>query len=310
MLLNMRLRWITSFALAIVGLLLTGCGSGCPDHPEGKVRVVATTTMIADLARQIGGEHVEVIGIMRSGEDPHVYEVKPNDATQIRCADLVLMNGVHLEATLGDLVDNKAQGKVVRLAEHEQIELIKGEVTDAAAAADPHCWMNVAYFRYYAEAARDALIEVDPDNADAYRQRTDVYLAELDELDAWVKEQFASVPADQRVIATSHDAFQYFGQAYGIEVHGVIGISTEQQPKPKDIQAMEKMITERGVRGLFTETSAGPTLNTIITQIAERTGATIGGSLFSDSLGEPGSGGETYIKMIRHNTTTMVEAMK
>lgn len=295
-----------SALLAVV--LLAGCTSECPPHPEGKVRVVATTTMIADLARQIGGDDVEVIGIMRSGEDPHVYEVKPNDATQIRCADLVLMNGVHLEATLGDLVDNKAGGTIVRLAEHEGIKLISGEGTQAA--ADPHCWMDVKLYRLYAEAARDALIAADPDHAAGYRERAEAYLAELDELDAWVVEQFAAIPEDQRVIVTSHDAFNYFGRAYGIEVHGVIGISTEQQPRPQDIQVLEKLVTERGVKGLFIESSTGPALNGMIEKVARNTGASVGGTLYSDSLGEPGSEPGTYIGMIRHNTTTMAEAME
>lgn len=296
--------WVLGLAL-VVGLV--GCGSGGGDD-DGRVKVVATTTMIADLARQIGGEDINLVAIMRPGEDPHIYDVKPNDATQVRNADLVLMNGVHLEATLGDIVDNKAKGKIVRLAEVEGIDLIRGAGTEAA--ADPHCWMDVKQFRLYAEAARDALIEVDPANAVNYRKRAEAYLAELDELEAWVREQFAAVPEDQLVIVTSHDAFNYFGRAYGIEVHGVIGISTEQQPRPQDIQALEALVTERGVRGLFIESSTGPQLNGIIEGVAAKTGASVGGTLYSDSLGEPGTPEGTYVGMIRHNTTTIVEAVK
>ena len=302
-----KVGWFAA-VLALIGVVgLAGCGTEAGGD-DGRVKVVATTTMIADLARQLGGEDINLVAIMRPGEDPHIYDVKPNDATQVREADLVLMNGVHLEATLGDIVENKAKGKVVALAEVQGIDLLKGEGTEAA--ADPHCWMDVKQYRRYAEAARDALIEVDPANAENYRKRAEAYLAELDALDAWVREQFAAVPAEQRVIVTSHDAFGYFGRAYGIEVHGVIGISTEQQPKPQDIQALEALVTERGVRGLFIESSTGPQLNDIIKRVAEKTGAKVGGTLFSDSLGEPGTAGGTYIGMIRHNTTTIVNAVK
>jgi manganese/zinc/iron transport system substrate-binding protein len=302
--------------LALGYWTLAGCngptnGSGTPQQ-AGRVRVVCTTTMIADLARQLAGEQAEVVGIMRVGEDPHVYEVRPRDAQQIAAADLVLMNGLHLESTLLKVVENNARGKVVALAEDPRIEPLAGQqpANGATAAPDPHGWFNVQYFRVYAERARDALCEVDPDHADGYRQRAEEYLKELDQLHAWVQKQVADVPRQGRAIVTSHDAFAYFGRAYGIDVYAVIGISTEQQPKPQDVVRLEQLVRSRGVKALFIETSVSKTLNNIVERIAANTGARIGGTLYSDSLGPPGTEAGTYLGMVRHNTRTIVEALK
>jgi manganese/zinc/iron transport system substrate-binding protein len=302
-------RWGGPLALACC--LLAGCGGGGGGQGD-KIRVVCTTTMIADLAKRLAGEDAEVVGIMRVGEDPHVYEVRPRDAQQIAAADLVLLNGLHLEATLLHVIEHNARGKVVPLAEDPRIEPLSaaGEGGGAAAAPDPHCWFNVQYFRIYAERARDALCAVDPAHADGYRRRADEYLKDLDALHAWVHQQLAAVPHERRVIVTSHDAFAYYGRAYGVEVHAVIGISTEQQPRPQDVVALEQLVRGRGVKALFLETSVSKTLNDLVGRIAESTGARIGGALYSDSLGAPESEAGSYVGMVRHNTRTIVEALR
>lgn len=297
-----------AFLIALAALfVLPGCG-GDREAATGRLSVVATTTMIEDLARRIAGPDAEVFGIMKVGEDPHVYDVRPNDAVLISKADVILTNGFHLEATLDGVIDQAANGDVVHLAEAAGIEQLGSEVY--AGAPDPHCWMDVTMFRGYAEAARDALIAADPDHADGYRQRAEEYLAQLDELEAWIKKQWESVPEEKRIIVTSHDAFNYYAAAYGVEVHGVIGISTDAQPKASDIEKLRRLIADRSVRALFLETSVAPTLNDIVQNIANDTGVSVGGTLFSDSLGAPGSGGETYLQMMRHNTQTMVEALR
>jgi manganese/zinc/iron transport system substrate-binding protein len=301
--------------LAAIWLTQAGCdGSGGKDQtrPAGKIRVVCTTTMIADLAREIGGEDAEIVGIMRVGEDPHVYEVRPRDAQQIAAADVVLMNGLHLESTLLHVVENNARGKVVALAEDPRIEPIAGPRSNrgAAAAPDPHCWFDVRCFRVYAERARDAICEADPRRAAEYRRRAEEYLKKLDDLHAWIERETAGVPRERRAIVTSHDAFAYYGRAYGIDVHAVIGISTEQQPKPQDVAGLEKLIRERGIKAIFIETSVNKTLNDIVERIAANTGVRIGGSLHSDSLGPPETEAGTYLGMVRQNTRTIVEALK
>jgi len=276
---------------------------------QDKLQVACTTTMIADLARVLAGDDAEVRGIMRPGEDPHIYDVRPRDVQLIAQADLVLMNGLHLEATLADVVENNVDpARVIRLAETPEIVPLQSETTKGA--PDPHCWFDVTYFRVYAERARDALIAADPDHEAGYRARAEVYLRELDELDTWVREQVALVPRERRVMVTSHDAFQYFGRAYDVEVLAVIGISTEQQPKPQDVSRLESKVRDRGVKALFIETSVSKTLNDIVEKVAERAGARIGGTLYSDSLGEPGTPAGTYLGMVRHNVETIVEALR
>lgn len=276
--------------------------------PAKRLTIVCTTTMIADLAQTLAGDAADVKGIMRPGEDPHVYDVRPRDVQLLASGDLILMNGLHLEATLNHVVENNAKGKVVRLAETPAIVPLESEATRGA--PDPHCWFNVAYFRVYAERARDALIEADPNSADGYRTRAQAYLTQLDELHGWVKAQVETVPRERRVMVTSHDAFQYFGRTYFVDVFAVIGISTEQQPKPQDIQRLESIVRERGVKALFIETSVSKTLNEIVEKVANNTGVKVGGTLYSDSLGAPETPEGTYLGMVRHNVKTLVEALK
>ena len=274
----------------------------------GRLTVVCTTTMIADVAKVIAGDAAEVKGIMRAGEDPHVYDVRPRDVQLLAEGDLILMNGLHLEATLAHVVENNAKGKVVKLAETPSIVPLESEATRGA--PDPHCWFNVTYFRVYAERARDGLIEADPKNAEGYRQRADAYLKQLDELHEWVKKEIETVPRERRVMVTSHDAFQYFGRTYFVDVFAVIGISTEQQPKPQDVQRLESLVRERGVKALFIETSVSKTLNDLVEKIAKNTGAKLGGTLYSDSLGAPETPAGSYLGMIHHNVRTVVDALK
>lgn len=289
------------------------CISACSGETSNKddadlPSVVTTTTMLEDLARVIGGKHIHVRGIMKPGQDPHVYDALPRDAQAIAKADLVIANGLNLEATLHDIIENNAKGSIIYVAEQQAIEPL-GSATYKG-APDPHCWMDVTLFKRYAEAVRDALIEIDPEHEKAYRSSAEAYLAELDELNAWVLERFEAVPEAQRVIVTSHDAFNYFGKAYNVQVHGVIGISTEQSPRPQDIARLEQLIRDRNVKALFVESSVNPTLNAQVEKIATQTGTRIGGKLYSDSLGRPGSGADTYLTMFRHNVDTVVDALK
>lgn len=303
------------WCLALFVTLASGCGddstgsSGAGGQTEGdKFTVVCTTTMIADLAQNLVGDNAQVLGIMKTGEDPHVYDVRPRDAQMIANADVVLMNGLHLESTLEHIIENNAEDAVIaRLAVDDRIKTLGSESTEGA--PDPHCWFNVEYFKVYTERARDALIAADPDNTEAYKKRAADYLAELDALHAYVIEQLDTIPQDQRVIVTSHDAFQYFGKRYGVEVLAVIGISTEQQPRPQDIAALEAQVASRGVKAIFIETSVSRTLNDIVTQLADRSGAAIGGTLFSDSLGDPEAPAGTYLGMVRHNVDLIVHAL-
>ncbi|MEX0776645.1 MAG: zinc ABC transporter substrate-binding protein [Phycisphaeraceae bacterium] len=302
--------------MALIVPALSACGDGAARSGDGarKIKVVCTTTMIADLARELVGDDAQVISIMRPGEDPHIYDVRPRDDQMIGDADVVLYNGLHLEATLLDIIQHRAgsKAKVVALAEDQRIKPLGSADPGKAGtgAADPHCWFNIEHFQVYTQRARAALMDADPANAEKYRERANAYLLKLEELHAWTKVQIATVPREQRVMITSHDAFQYFGQAYDIEVHAVIGISTEQQAKPQDLERLERLVKDRNVRALFIETSVSKVLNDLVKRVAADSGAKIGGTLFSDSLDEPGKPAGTYVGMVKHNVTTVVEALK
>ena len=315
MLWNSRIK-SNGLVLLLLFMLAAGCdeastGAPAQSGPDStdKPVVVCTTTMIADLAQRLAGDDAQVLGIMKTGEDPHVYDVRPRDAQMIADADVVLMNGLHLESTLEHIIEHNAEGAVVaKLAEDDRIKTLGSETIEGA--PDPHCWFNVAYFKVYTERALDALIAADPANAQSYQERAVVYLAELDQLDAYVHKQMGTIPQEQRVIVTSHDAFQYFGKRYQVDVMAVIGISTEQQPRPQDIEALEAKVASRNVKALFIETSVSRTLNDIVKKLADRSGASIGGTLYSDSLGDPGTEAGTYIGMVRQNTDLIVKALR
>ena len=305
-------RTTLTLLLMTAGWFCGGCSNDSLDiKPNGRDDskvIVCTTTMIHDIGKILAGDLHNIHGIMQPGEDPHIYELKPHDTIDIIEADLVLMNGLHLEAQVGHVIDTKARGKVVRLAVDSRIQTLGSEDTEGA--PDPHCWFNPEYYKVYVKKACDALSEIDPENAETYKTRTDAYLKEVDELHAWGKNAIAAIPPGQRIMITSHDAFQYLGQAFGIEVHAVAGISTEQDPSPQDRLKLEALVKKRGAKALFIETSVRDALNVMIKQIAKATGAKVGGILHSDSLGAPGSGADTYLSMLKYNLTTVVTALE
>ena len=302
--------------LLLICLALGGCG-GSPTSPVSdgnretnpqRLQIVCTTTMIEDLARNLAGDKADVHGIMRPGEDPHIYHVRPRDAEQIGDADLIFTNGFHLEATLEKVIDNNARGAVVPLAEKAVATPLTG--IDGTAAPDPHCWMNVNYFRGYLQHALEALIAADPKNAAYYQKNAATYDAQLAALNDWIKAEIASIPEQQRVVVTSHDAFNYLADVYNIEVRAIVGISTAQAPRPQDIEKIEAVINDRNVRAVFVETSVSSTLNSLVKKSAAATGAKIGGTLYSDSLDEPGKPAGSYLGMMNHNVSTIVDALQ
>jgi ABC-type Zn uptake system ZnuABC Zn-binding protein ZnuA len=302
----------------VLGLLLAwvaGCerGEASPGSSDGRPVVVAATTMIEDLARQIAGDAVVVQGIMKPGENPHTYHVRPADAAALADADLVLLNGLHLEATLERVLEGESTGKIVRLAKAAGIQPIgSADPTKPIGAPDPHIWMDSQLWSRCAKAAEDAIVSLLSDESltAGVRARGETYRAELAVLDQHIREQVASLPETNRVLITSHDAFNYYAAAYGIEVHGVVGLSADASPTPGDLQALTELVRRRGVRAVFVETSVSQTINNAVRKLAEDTGIAVGGTLFSDSLGSADEQGGTYIGMMRHNTQQIVDALR
>ena len=276
---------------------------------SNKPYVCATTTYINDLASNLVGDRMDVRGIMMPGQDPHIYDPRPSDALLLKNAKVILTNGLHLEATLGHIVENNvSEGAILKkLAENSKIKPIESQ--QYKGAPDPHCWFNIGYYKLYVEGARDALIEADPEGRDIYEVNANNYIARLDSLDAEIRILFAKIPEKNKIILSAHDAFNYFGQEYGFKVMGVIGLSTDAQPRPGDIEALKQQIRENKVPALFVETSVSQMLNDIVRKIAAQTGAVIGGTLYSDSLDDPSRGPSTYIDVVRHNAHTIYEAL-
>jgi manganese/iron transport system substrate-binding protein len=266
--------------------------------------VVATSTLIADWAAQVGGDEIELTSILQPGADPHVYEPVPADSIAFEQADLIFYNGYNLEPNLIRLL-NAAGVSARRVAVGEVVaplDLEKGGST----VPDPHVWGDVSNAVPMVEAIRDQLIELAPDQADLFTQNAEAYIAELTQLHSWIEAQTATIPADQRQLVTTHDAFQYYATAYGLNVVGtLIGLSTEEQPSARTVQQLVASIQTLGVPAIFAETTINPQL---ISTVAAEAGVPLASQeLYSDSIGAPGSDGDSYLKMMVSNTRAIVE---
>jgi len=308
------MRWSAMAVVIVLGLfsgfvLLSGPFAG---RARAAVQVVATTGMIADAARVVGGEHVNVVGLMGPGVDPHLYKASQGDVRRLAAADIIFYNGLSLEGRMADVLVRMARQKpTVAVSEYIPEELLM-EPEAFAGHYDPHIWFDVALWKMAVERIRDGLIEVDPANEEAYRQNAAGYLTDLDELDAYIRSRLAEIPEANRVLVTAHDAFGYFGRAYGMEVVGLQGISTDTEVGLRDIQDLVAFLTERGIKAVFVESSIPRRSLEAVVEGAKSRGhtVTIGGELFSDALGEHGTPEGTYIGMMRHNVDTIVASLK
>jgi manganese/zinc/iron transport system substrate-binding protein len=301
---------------AAAGFLLAACLAGCggeagQNRDDGRLEVVATTGQIGDLVRNVGGEDVAVTTLMGPGIDPHLYKASAGDVERLRRADVIFYNGLHLEAKMAEVLGRLAERRpTVAVAEAAPAERLLSPA-DYAGAHDPHIWFDVALWMHALEAVRDALIEHDPAHAEAYRSRAREYRAELEELDRHARETLASIPEGQRVLITAHDAFNYLGRAYGLEVRGLQGISTATEAGTADVQQLAEFVTERRIPALFVESSVSPRAIEAVREAVRARGFEVGlgEELFSDALGDPGSGAGTYLGMVRHNVDAIASAL-
>jgi manganese/iron transport system substrate-binding protein len=292
---------------AIAVFYLHSCTRAQGDRSQtGKPQVVSTSTILTDLASRVGGDDIQLIGILKPGTDPHVYEPVPADSASLERATLILYNGYNLEPGLIKLM--KASGTNARqVAVGEVVPPLQLE-KEGAKVPDPHVWGNAKNVVRMTEAIRDALIEVSPQAKDRFSQNADRLIAELNRLDTWIRQQIQTIPPQNRKLVTTHDAFQYFGQGYGLPIAGtLIGISTEEQPSAQTVQRLVQSIRAANVPAIFAETTINPAL---IKTVAQEAGIKLAPrELYSDSIGAPGSEGDSYIKMMVSNTTTIVEAL-
>jgi manganese/zinc/iron transport system substrate-binding protein len=275
------------------------------------INVVATTSMIADAARQVGGDLVEVRALMGPGVDPHSHRQTRSDIVALTRADLILWHGLFLEAQMEDFLKGLAQrGPVVAVGEAVPEALLLAS-EDYADRFDPHVWMTPELWAHVVAGVRDALIDVAPDAEETLRANADAHLAEIAALGEYASRVLSTVPPESRVLVTAHDAFNYFGAAYGFEVMGIQGISTESEAGLARIGELVETLVARDIRAVFVETSVSDrNIRALIEGAAARGHAvTIGGELFSDAMGEDETYEGTYIGMIDHNVTTIARAL-
>jgi manganese/zinc/iron transport system substrate-binding protein len=307
-------------ACAIVTSVVVAAGlvSGCSGADESTaaanaqpVDVVATIAMAGELAVNVGGDRVTVKNIMGEGIDPHLYKASPGDVRLLSDADLILFSGLHLEGRMADLIVKMAgRTTVVQVTDSIDEKLLR-EPPEFDGHFDPHVWFDVSLWSTAALRVRDALIAKDPAGKEMYTKNAEDYAELLAELHAYAKDTIATIPANNRVMVTAHDAFGYFGAAYGLEVLAIQGISTDSEASLQDINALVDTLVSRKVPAVFVESSVPrKTIDALIEGCRARGHTvTIGGELFSDAMGKPGTAEGTYVGMVVHNVETVTKAL-
>ena len=275
-------------------------------------KAVATVGMIADIVREVAGDLAEVEGIIGEGVDPHLYKPTRQDVVSLSRADIIFYNGLMLEGKMGDVLVRFARsGKPVYAVTERILEAGDYVITDEENHLDPHVWMDVQGWIQAVRVVERALSEFDPENVDVYAENTAQYISKLKKLDQYARDAISSIPEYQRVLITAHDAFGYLGRAYGLEVKGIQGLSTESEAGVRDIELLINELVERGIPAVFVETSvADKNVRALVEGAKARNHPlTIGGELFSDAMGKSGTYEGTYIGMIDHNVTTIAKAL-
>ena len=305
--------WMLGWMLAGLIAFGFGCESSNPDDPDPSIEVVTTTNIVGDLVENVGGEHVRVQALMGPGVDPHLYRASEGDVSRMNNADIIIYNGLDLEGRMTNvLAQMKQQGRnTVALAEEAVSEDVLLESEEFEGNFDPHIWLDVQLWQQAAEHVADVLAEHDPEHADAYRANAETFTDTLGELDTYVRERADEVEDEQRVLITSHDAFRYFGRAYDFEVRGLQGISTDVEAGTADVRRLADFVAERRIPALFVETSVSQRGIEAVREAVRDRGfdVTIGGTLYGDALGSPGTDAGTYTGMVRHNVDTIVEGL-
>ncbi len=308
-----RAAWVVLAVLS--ALVLAGCAQGSfqlPDVSGRDVRVVTTTNFITDLARRVGGDRVQVTGLMGPGVDPHLYKASARDVRTLRQGDLVLYGGLDLEGKMDDVFEELGLRRPVT-AVTDGIPRAKLLGTDQADETyDPHVWFDVSLWMDATREAARALTRVDPAGAATYRANAEAYLRELRALDREVAAELATIPRGSRVLVTSHDAFRYFGRRYGLEVVAIQGISTATEATTADIERVAAVVAERRLKGVFLESSVPQqTIDAVLDAARDRgQPARIGGELYTDAAGDEGTPEGTYAGMVRANVDKIVEALR
>lgn len=308
---NLLFKTIISFSI----LLAFGCRQSSDKKinlGNRQIKIIATTTMIADLVANAGKNRVSVESLMGPGVDPHSYEPRESDVSRLMNADVVFYNGIHLEGKMADLLEESAKKKNI-YAIADGLKQMDIRIDAQTNAPDPHIWFNVELWMKALDFVTSKLIEIDPDNSGIYESNNKSHMATLNELHKYVKIQSEKIPASQRVLITAHDAFGYFGNAYGFQVRGVQGINTVAEANSGEIGNLATFMVKNKIKAFFVESSVPrknlEKLREVATLIDPNFVISTGGELFSDALGPANANSGTYEGMVRHNIDTITKAL-
>lgn len=305
----MRLLRVLAFTL-LAGLVSAHAA-------DGKVRVSSFSTILTEIAQQVGGDQVEVIAHVKPGVDPHEYEPRPADLKAVSESDLILLSAKHMEGYVGKLKEaTGAKGRLVEVGDqfpslklketgHDHDHHHHGHGHGDGTIEDPHWWHSISNIKRATQIVRDELTKVSPAGKAVFAANAKSYLARLDALEKWAKSEVAKLPRNKRKLVTSHDAFQYFARDFGFTIYPVEGVSSADQPSSKKVASLIQAIKAQGVKAVFAEKIQNPK---VLQEITKETGATIGGELYADGLGEGDA--STVEGMFRHNVSTIVNALK
>jgi manganese/zinc/iron transport system substrate-binding protein len=312
------MRILPIFISAISGVFATAWAQTSQEDkiaaltPVGAIKVVTTTNFITDLLQQIGGERVTVQGLMGPGVDPHLYKASAGDVRKMSQASVIFYSGLDLEGKMVELLERYP--KAIAVTGRIPAERLRKPAAGLPSSMriDPHVWFDVRLWQFTVSVVQDALSRLDPAGASFYDSRAKKYTQELTDLDAYIRHEVARIPKDKRVLITAHDAFGYFGDAYGFEVRGVQGISTVSEAGARNIGSLASLIAQRQIPAIFVESSVPRrTIDAVIAATAAKGfRVKLGGSLFSDAAGNTGTPEGTYTGMVLHNTRTITKALR
>ncbi|MBV1924079.1 MAG: zinc ABC transporter substrate-binding protein [Flavobacteriaceae bacterium] len=291
--------------------ILFGCKNTSTE--SGKLQVVTTTTMITDLVQNIGGNLIEVNGLMGAGVDPHLYKASEGDVSKLYNADIIFYNGLHLEGKLVEVFEkmNLKDQSTISLGGYLDTKQLIGS-DYFASNYDPHVWFNIQFFKEFSNKVTNILSEKDPKNAAQFIENEKVYIKKLEALETEISSIIEKLPTEKRILVTAHDAFNYFGKQYGFQVVGLQGLSTATEAGVQDVQKLSTFIIENNVKAIFIESSVPQrTIEALqASVISKGHEVSIGGSLYSDALGSTGTIEGTYIGMFQYNVNTIVNALQ
>jgi zinc/manganese transport system substrate-binding protein len=305
----MRVKSQSGFMAALAGALMFAATLASAQAAE-KVKVLASFSILGDLVREVGGEQVDVDLLVGPNVDMHDFRPSPADSRKFSDTKLVVINGLGLEGWADRLA--KASGyRGARLVASKGVKALAGHEHGHGEGGhgryDPHAWQDVGNVKIYVTNIRDALIGIDPANKAAYQQNAENYLKQLDALDRDIRVAWADIPKQRRRVITSHQAFDYYGNAYDVEFLGARGMSEDAEPSARDIARLIQQIKKEKIKAFFVENISS---NRLLDRIAQDTGATVIGTLYSDALSPPGGPATTYIDMMRYNTRAITDALR